>query len=63
MQMREVHERACDSLEPDPVALAERLFQFQTTGDWDTFHSVLPGYQHALGEAGFVRYRELVEAA
>jgi len=63
MQLREVHERACDSLEPDPVALAERLFQFQTTGDWDTFHSVLPSYQHALGEAGLARYRESVEAA
>jgi len=63
MQLREAHERACDSLEPDPVALAERLFQFQTTGDWDTFHSVLPSYQHALGEAGLARYRELVEAA
>ena len=50
VQLREVHERACDSLEPDPVALAERLFQFQTTGDWDTFHSVLPSYQHALGK-------------
>jgi tetratricopeptide (TPR) repeat protein len=63
MQLREVHERACDSLEPDPVALAERLFQFQTTGDWDTFHSVLPSYQRALGESGLARYRALVEAA
>ncbi len=63
MQLRGVHERACNHLGPDPVALAERLFRFQTTGDWDTFHSVLPSYQHALGESGLARYRELVEAA
>ncbi len=63
MQLRGVHERACNHLGPDPVALAERLFRFQTTGDWDTFHSVLPGYERALGEPGLARYRQLVEAA
>jgi uncharacterized Zn finger protein len=63
MELREVHERACNNLNLDPVALAERLFRFQTTGDWDTFHSVLPSYQRALGQSGFERYRELVEAA
>src|ERR1700694_1440720 len=63
MQLREVHERACNNLNPNPVALAERLFRFQTTGDWDTFHSVLPSYARALGQAGLKRYRELVEAA
>jgi len=63
MQLREIHERACNHLGPDPVALAERIFRFQTTGDWDTFHSVLPGYERALGEPGIARYRQLVEAA
>ena len=63
MQLREVHERACNHLGPDPVALAERLFRFQTTGDWDTFHSVLPSYARALGDPGLARYRQLVEAA
>ena len=61
--LREVHERACNNLGPDPVVLAGRLFRFQATGDWDTFHSVLPSYQHALGESGLARYRELVETA
>ena len=63
MQLRGVHERACNHLGPDPAALAERLFRFQTTGDWDTFHSVLPGYETALGQLGLARYRQLVEAA
>jgi uncharacterized Zn finger protein len=63
MQLRGVHERACNHLGPDPVTLAERLFRFQTTGDWDTFHSVLPDYERVLGEPGLARYRQLVEAA
>jgi uncharacterized Zn finger protein len=63
MELRDVHMRACNALKPNPVALAERLFRFQTTGDWDTFHSVLRAYQQALGESGLRRYRELVETA
>ena len=63
MQLREVHERACNHLGPDPVALAERLFRYQTGGDWDTFRSVLPSYARALGDPGLARYRQLVEAA
>ncbi len=63
MQLRGVHERACNHLGPDPLALAERLFRFQTTGDWDTFRSVLPDYERVLGEPGLARYRQLVEAA
>jgi uncharacterized Zn finger protein len=63
MELRDVHMRACNALSPEPVALAERLFRFQTTGDWDTFHSVLPAYQQALGQFGVRRYRELVETA
>jgi len=61
MELRDVHMRACNALKPDPVALAERLFRFQTTGDWDTFHSVLPAYERAQGPSGLRRYRELVE--
>jgi len=63
MQLRAVHERACTSLGAAPVLLAQRLFRFQMTGDWDTFHSVLPAYECALGQSGLGRYRELVEAA
>lgn len=63
IELRDVHVRACNALHPDPAALAERMFRYQTTGDWDTFHSVLPAYQQALGSSGLGRYRELVEAA
>ena len=63
MGLRDVHIRACNALKPNPKELAERLFRFQTTGEWDTFYSVLPAYQKALGQSGLRRYRELVETA
>ena len=63
MELRDVHLRSCVALKPDPVKLAERLFRFQTGGNWDTFHSVLPAYGDALGQSGLSRYRELVESA
>lgn len=59
----DVHRRACEQTKPDAARLAERLFKLQTEGQWDTFYSILPGYQKALGKAGLQRYRELVEKA
>ncbi|CCF98499.1 hypothetical protein B7R77_13390 [Ralstonia solanacearum K60] len=63
LQLAEVHLRACEQTRPDAVQLAERLFRFQTEGDWDTFLDILPRYRAALGEAGLARYRGLVESA
>lgn len=59
----DVHRRACEQTKPDVARLAERLFRLQTEGQWDTFYSILPDYQKALGKAGLQRYRELVEEA
>lgn len=63
LELAQVHRRACEQTRPDAVALAERLFRFQTQGSWDTFYNVLPDYREALGEAGLRRYRELVVSA
>nr|WP_246167597.1 DUF6880 family protein [Propionivibrio limicola] len=60
--LREVHQLACTRLHPDPVDLAERLFHYQMEGDWDTFHTILPAYESALGAQGLARYQELIEA-
>jgi tetratricopeptide (TPR) repeat protein len=61
-ELADIHRRACEQTGPDAVRLAERLFRFQTEGQWDTFYDVLPGYREALGVVGVRRYRELVEA-
>lgn len=61
MELASVHLEACRRTEPDAVALAGRLFRFQTEGAWDTFYDVLPAYVGPLGDAGLRRYRELVK--
>lgn len=60
-RLNEVHRLACLRLSPDPVDLAERLFQYQMEDDSETFYAVLPEYAAALGEAGLARYRERIE--
>lgn len=62
-RLGELHLQACVLAQPDPVALAERLFRYDTTGEGNVFYDSLPAYQDVLGEAGTQRYRELVEAA
>lgn len=63
LELASIHLEACNLTAPDPVALAERLFNLQKDGVWDTFYRVLPAYTEPLGEAGVQRYRELVERA
>ncbi|TCG03846.1 hypothetical protein BZM27_45325 [Paraburkholderia steynii] len=63
MELAAVHLEACRQTCPDPVKLAERLFRFQTEGQWDTFYDVLPAYAEPLDDPGLGRYRELVERA
>ena len=64
MQLRGVHERACNHLGPDPVALAERLIPVRDHRRLGYFpQRASPGYERALGEPGLARYRQLVEAA
>ncbi|CAJ3269384.1 SWIM zinc finger family protein [Burkholderia pseudomallei] len=62
-ELAAVHLEACIQTQPDPVKLAERLFQYQMGGQWDTFYNVWPAYVEPLGESGLSTYRELVEHA
>ncbi len=61
-RLGELHREACALAQPDPVALAERLFRYDTTGEGNVFYDSLPAYRDALGDAGTRRYRELAEA-
>lgn len=47
---------------PDPVKLAERLFRWELTGDWEVFRGSVQRYADVLGEAGLATYRRLAEA-
>jgi uncharacterized Zn finger protein len=56
-----LHLAACEQASPDPVALAERLFELETSTD--LFDSALDTYAEVLGAAGCARYAELAQAA
>ena len=57
-----MHLEACRKAKPDPEALAERLFDWELTGEWGTFSDAGNTYARELGKNGMRRYRELAEA-
>ena len=57
----ELHLAACRQAAPDPVALADRLFELETAGD--LFGDALETHADVLGAAGRARYAELAEIA
>lgn len=62
---QELHLAACAdaarSGEIDPVALADRLFSWELSSDWEVFLGAAATYADILGEAGLARYRALAE--
>jgi hypothetical protein len=61
-QLKELHLDACNRAKPEPVKLAERIFQREMESDWDTFLGASETYAGVLGKKGLARYRELAEA-
>jgi uncharacterized Zn finger protein len=57
-----MHLEACRKAKPDPEALAERLFDWELTGEWGTFWDAGNTHARVLGKNGMRRYRELAEA-
>lgn len=61
-RLGELHLKACTLAKPDPVALAERLFRFETTLPFGLCSFDAATYRAPLGKKGLQRYRELAEA-
>jgi uncharacterized Zn finger protein len=62
-RLEELHLDACIQVQPDPTALAERLFAWELDGPWDVFDQAVVSYAEVLGDTGLARYRELAEEA
>lgn len=62
-RLQELHLEACRQARPDPVDLAERLFEGEMESSFDTFYGAVDVYADVLGEAGLIAYRRLAEAA
>ncbi|MBN1865624.1 MAG: hypothetical protein JW808_12070 [Victivallales bacterium] len=60
--LHKLHLDACEKTKPDPVALAERLFDRHANSGWDIFSGAYEVYGFVLGKTGKARYRELVES-
>jgi uncharacterized Zn finger protein len=60
-RLEELHLDACRRAAPDPVALAQRLFERELDGEWDVFDQAVLRYADLLGDAGLARYRELAQ--
>ncbi|MYH69175.1 MAG: hypothetical protein F4147_03390 [Gammaproteobacteria bacterium] len=59
--LQALHLAACEAANPDPQALAERLFEWELTGEWEVFSGAAARYAGVLGERGLKRYRELAQ--
>jgi len=57
---REIHVQACAASNPDPTALAQRLFTRATTEEWGVFANVIADYAEVLGPAGVATLRGLI---
>ncbi len=62
VRLQELHLEACERARPDPVALAEQLFEAEMDSSFDSFHRAVLDYAAVLGEAGRAAYRRLAEA-
>jgi len=56
-----LHHEACLQSRPDPVALADRLFEWELHSEWEIFLGAAAVYEDVLGEAGVAAYRRRAE--
>lgn len=61
-RLQELHLEACRRTRPDPVDLAERLFEGEMESSFDTFYGAANTYANILGDTGIAAYRRLAEA-
>jgi hypothetical protein len=58
-RLHELHLVACKRARPEPVSLAEKLFEWEMRSEWEIFSRAAAQYADILGDAGLARYRAL----
>jgi hypothetical protein len=58
-RLQDLHRAACVSARPDPVKLAGRLFERETSSGYDVFRGAVVRYADILGKDGVAEYRRL----
>jgi uncharacterized Zn finger protein len=59
--LEELHHAASKEAALDPIALAQRLFEWEVGGHYDTFFEAANTYADVLGEEGLAEYGRLAE--
>ncbi len=59
---QELHYEACELAQPDPIALADHLFQGEMESGFGSFSNAVETYAAILGDDGLAHYRELAES-
>lgn len=62
-RLGEAHLAACQASHPDPIELAEHLFELEIAAEWDFYPPTLPHYASVLGAEGLSLYRQRVMEA
>ena len=61
-RLNHLHLHACNLVNPDPVELAERLFQLEMDEHLDSFYNCAKQYRELLGNSGLQHFRHLAQA-
>ena len=62
-RLQELHRDACAAAQPEPVALARRLFERELhSGDLEIFYGAAATYAEILGAKGIAEHRRLAQA-
>ncbi len=63
LRLSDLHLEACELAKPEPIALAERLFRYETTLPFGSFSGSANIYRNVLGDSGWQHFRNMAEAA
>lgn len=61
-RLQSLHHDACKKAQPDPAALAKRLFDWELRSEWEIFFGAAATYADVLRDKGLAAYRKLAEA-
>jgi uncharacterized Zn finger protein len=61
-RLQDLHLKACEEAQPDPEALAAKLFFFELNAEYGEWSRSAEKYTHLLGEKGLAAFRRLAEA-
>jgi len=60
-RLADLHLRACSKARPDPVMLAQRLFELELGSEYESYYGAVETYKHVLGKTGIAQYRKLAD--